>query len=148
MSRRSRARQRPANTEDSFQDLDREALQPLRQNSPAVSRPPRRLQPIEDRRRWAPPGHDQAREATGRHARIVHKVASPRVKKGPGGKPLRSRKAYVFAKPVEAFGFADARRTVICLKRKVRRSVIFAFKHTGKGARARKRRNDYSNIRC
>lgn len=147
MSRRSKNRNRDQNS-NPLRDLDREALQPLRQNSPVVVKPLARLRHVEDLRAWAPAG-TPARDVTGRKARIVHKVTSPLVRRGPGGKPLRSATNNWMPKSIEHSRFADVRKTVICLKRKARRSVIFAFKLSGKGARARhKKRNEHSNIRC
>lgn len=146
MSRRSKRRNRSLSA-DPIQDLSNEVVQPVRQNSPVV--PPRlvrRLNQIEDRRTWAPsPG---AREAGGRQARTVHKPASPKVRRGPGGKPLRSASSIFSPKFREADYFEAARTTIICLKRKARRATLFAIKKTGAGARSKKHRNAYSNVRC
>lgn len=45
--------------------------------------------------------------------------------------------------------FADPRRTLICVRRKQRKEVLFAKRKTGKGARARhRRRNYFSEVSC
>lgn len=44
--------------------------------------------------------------------------------------------------------YADATRAYVCLRRAERREVLFAKKRTGKGARSRRRRNEYSSHRC
>lgn len=145
MSRRSRRRDRDVSS-DNFRDLVREALQPERPHSPVVVRPLVRLKQIQDRRTWAPA--DEARAVTGRRARIVHKVTAPKVIRGPGGKPLRSASSFWSPKSYAPAYFKEAHRVVICLRRKVRREVLFAFKRTGAGARSFKRKNEFSDVRC
>lgn len=45
-------------------------------------------------------------------------------------------------------GFADAPNVIVCVRRKRRREVLFAKRKTRKGAGSRRRRNQFSNIRC
>lgn len=44
--------------------------------------------------------------------------------------------------------FKDPKKTVVCIRRKNRRQVLFAKRLTGRGSRSRKRYNDNSNISC
>lgn len=44
--------------------------------------------------------------------------------------------------------FDAPREVAICVRRKQRREVIFAKRKTGKGARARRHRNFWSNVKC
>jgi len=113
----------------------------------------RKFSALEDLRRWAPAGpaekpREPARDVRGRSARHVYTRTAPKVIRGPGGKPLQSGKAHsVFLNP-DRLRFVAPIRTVICLKRKARREVLFAFKRTGKGARTPKRRNQWSDVEC
>lgn len=47
-----------------------------------------------------------------------------------------------------AFGFKVPERVAVCVRRKSRREVLFAKRHTGRGARSRKRFNYWSDVRC
>lgn len=44
--------------------------------------------------------------------------------------------------------FNVPRKVAICVRRKQRREVLFAFRKTGKGARSFRRRNQFSDVRC
>lgn len=140
---------------DPLDDLDESPARPLRPASPVALRPPVRIpSSVEDRRRWAPGRLDiqprePARDAVGRPARIVHKTAAPRVVRGPGGKPMKARASLTTRALSRApAAFADARKTIICLKRKVRRQVLFAKNLTRSGKGSPKRRNEYSDVEC
>lgn len=51
--------------------------------------------------------------------------------------------------PPTGLSFSVPRDVAVCVRRKTRREVIFAFKKAGKGSRARKRRrNAFSDKRC
>lgn len=145
MARRSRRRSDAPIVRDSFRDLQRQSLAPLREHTPVAIKPPRRLQIIEDRRRWAPT--DQVREVSGRPARVVTVKPRPSVAKHAAGNTFKSGLRSWTPKNVDGFQFNDPRRTVICLRRKVRKQVIFAKNLTRAGA-GKKRLNQWSKIRC
>lgn len=44
--------------------------------------------------------------------------------------------------------FQAPKRVAVCVRRKTRREVIFAKNHAGKGSRARRSRNQWSDIKC
>ena len=50
--------------------------------------------------------------------------------------------------PSPRLSFFDGKQVSRCVRRKERREVMFALRRTGKGARARRRRDDFSNIGC
>lgn len=53
------------------------------------------------------------------------------------------------SKPYKSvFGFASPSKVDLCVRRKQRKEVLFAKRKTGKGARAPKRFNFWSNVRC
>lgn len=91
------------------------------------------LTEIEDRRSHHPLGvHRPARQDTG-HPVKPHKVA----------KPTKFRQLSA------GFQFAQPERTLICVRRKQRKEVLFAKRKTGKGVRRRRpRRTWLSNIGC
>ena len=53
-----------------------------------------------------------------------------------------------FSQYGQRMSFRVPTRVSICVRRGVRRSVLFALKRTGKGARSRKRFNYWSAVRC
>lgn len=138
---------------DPLDDLENERLPVSRPNPLVRSRTLVRSSFIDDRRRWAPGGQVAPRDATGRPARVSHQPRRiVKVARSPHGKPLQSRRSYhqALMRRLDNASphFAEARNTFICLKRKVRRSVLFAFKRTKKGAGSPKRRNQWSEIQC
>lgn len=115
----------------------------------AVATPKKRLL-IEDRRRWDP-APQVARDVLGRTARVTHQKKTT-AKSGARAavKPLQSKRPLSMWPRLENAlpRFAEARKTVICLKRKARREVMFALKRTGKGAKSPRRRNQWSDVQC
>lgn len=111
-----------------------------------LPKPKTDLRPLEDRRKYHPDGRQQA-------AKSIHKATHRlTVKRGPQGRPLKSRPS-ALRSPVKALshkiGFHDAKRVLICIRRKMRKQVLHALKLTGKGARSRRhRQSEYSSIRC
>lgn len=150
MTRRShRNRQRSSNS-DPLDDLVNESRHTALQRNPLIRSGSGVLnRGVEDLRRWAPRVHrEPPREVSGRIARVSHQPkTSPRVIRGPGGKPLSRRGV---AKPVwsAAPRFAEARKTYICFKRKVRQQVLFALKRTKAGRGVPKKRNQWSEVQC
>lgn len=123
------------------------ARQPI---PPVVHRPPVRLKHQEDRRSWDP-GRDASlapRDVTGRKARVVHKVTAPRAVSRPGVKRLQQAPGVARVLEQARARFEAPRKTFICLKRKLRRNVLFALKRTGSGARSPRKRNEWSNVQC
>lgn len=93
------------------------------------------LRPIEDRRTYHPLGEVRpARKLSG------HAVSPVRVKRGPKGKPMKS------ALLSHRIQFVDAKRVLICVRRKVRRAVLIA--RGAGGSRKKKHRNYYSGVSC
>lgn len=114
------------------------------------------LQLIEDRRTHHPLGKDRpARSLKAAHHQLKVPKPKPRVIRGPDNKPMKSAARPKF-NPLRPFsslpatvGFRSPKSVIICLKRKIRKEVIFAKKLTGKGSRkTNRRRNQWSDIRC
>lgn len=147
--RRNSNRHSQGSLSDSIDEFENETLASVKPSPRVVHTTPSssNLSLYEDRRRWAP--RDIPREATGRPARTIQKVATPKVIRGPGGTLLKSRRVYnPTAKLREHPGFARAHNVIICLKRQVRKQVLFAKNKTKKGAGSPKRRNQWSDVRC
>lgn len=93
------------------------------------------LQQVEDRRRWhperklAPAGTFSRRD----QRRIVEKSRS-----NPYNDPF----------PSWRIGFEVPKKVAVCVRRKTRREVIHALGKTGAGARARRRKNQFTDVRC
>lgn len=140
--------------DDTFEDFTREALQPVRPASPVADATHRVLSGLSDRRLWAPrlpgePDRAPARDFAGRPARTVYRAKAPTVRRGPGGKPLRSKQNVFSVRHfVEHHRFAQPARVYICLQRKIRQEVLHALKRTKSGRGSPRRKNEFSNVRC
>ena len=44
--------------------------------------------------------------------------------------------------------FSQPKQVAVCIRRKARREVLFAKNRTGKGARSRRTRNQWSDVKC
>lgn len=107
---------------------------------PAFYRPPPvRLTVLEDRRSFHPAGLLRPAGVVSRRdaRRIVERAA-------PKARPLSYRDPF----PSLRLGFAVPEKVVRCVRRKQRREVVFALGKTGKGAKARRRRDAFSDIGC
>lgn len=153
MSRRSK-KSGSGHTSDDFED-DLQSMLAAEQAIPRrlhAASPPKATS-FNDLRRWAPDRLDDyqepVREATGRPARIVHKVAT-RNAIGRRGKASALRNTHVlFSKTLsDRPYFGSPTTTSLCVKRRQRRESLFALRRTGKGARTPKRRNKWSSISC
>lgn len=147
--KKSDRRKRDDNSIASTQPSLNTLLSPIKPKiRPITVTKPKNLRPLEDRRTWHPLGPK-------RPARSVQNATHRLVSRGPGGKPLKSKPSpkalltHPTAYLSHAVGFHKAKSVLICIRRKIRKEVLFALNRTGKGARARKhRRSEYSSIRC
>lgn len=87
---------------------------------------------ITDGRTWSPPGYSQTAPMSVSGAPVGFQKKLP-----PSGLPAPNKQS-----------FADARQAVVCVRRKQRREVLFAKRRTGRGARSRKRFNQWSDVGC
>lgn len=94
-------------------------------------RDPFEFSEIEDYRQWQP---------TGRKARQVASLSSR------PAKVVTPSPVSMFSPIVQAFQYP--KHVVTCVRRKVRKEVLFALGHGGRGSRRPKRRNPRSNIKC
>lgn len=101
--------------------------------TPVVS-PKTNLKPLQDRRTWHPDKHRSLLSTDGAKHKL--KVSqSPRQLRPQVSLPHR-------------IAFQAPKKLLLCIRRSRRRAVLFAFNKTGKGARSRKHRNQWSDIRC
>lgn len=101
-----------------------------------------------DLRRWDP-RPDLARDATGRPARIVHKVAARVPKQASRNAPRpRSDHWLPTVRSPASFRFESAGKINICVRRKMRREVLHALQKTSAGKGSPKKRNQWSEIKC
>lgn len=106
---------------------------------------------VDDSRRWTPDPLGRAKTVTGNKPRII-------VKRGPGGRPLRSaakqglfsgRAHTVVGQVTSRLGFSVPHDVLVCIRRAMRREVLFALKKRKAGAGAkRRRRNAWSDVDC
>ena len=109
---------------------------------------------VQDNRTWTPDPVGRAKTVTGNKPRIIAKA---NVKRGPGGRPLRSSgranlflgRAHSVGQVSSRLGFSVPHDVLVCIRRAMRREVLFALKKrkAGSGARRRKR-NQWSDIDC
>lgn len=100
------------------------AQQRIHQAELAAGRP----DPILDRRRWLPPKYPRPVAARRKHRLIGLRVQSP----------------------LYGLHFRSPIRVQLCVRRRVRKEVLHAFRRIGKGkgSRRTKRRNEWSSIGC
>lgn len=117
-------------------------LSPLSPLKPIRHVTPKRLTLIEDRRSWHPQGASAP-------AKSVHK-SRHRLALKPGASVQGVRSTPARTAPMPAgIHFQAPKKVLICIRRKMRKQVLFALRKTGKGAKARKhRRSFYSSVRC
>lgn len=121
--------------------------------SPSVPRTVRNYQPssfyseVDDHRTWDPAPQKHAKTVTGGRPRII---AKGNVKRGPNGRPLKTfGRAQVVGAVNSRLGFAVPQNIIVCLRRAMRREVLFALKKRRKGSGSkRRRRNQWSDIDC
>ncbi len=81
---------------------------------------------VQDNRTWNPTENEPV-TVTGSPAKVR-----------PAGAPRR----------LSGLNFARSSEVLTCVRRKARREVMFATRRTGKGSRARRKRNATSNVSC
>lgn len=104
-------------------------LSPIKPSAPLSPYPIERYQVLEseDRRLWHPARRLAPLAATRKYAAQVKAVY-------PG--------------PLSSLRFADPRLVALCVRRKTRREILFAFKKTRSGSGAKKRKTPWSHISC
>lgn len=114
--------------------------------SPVVPATPVTDWSSEDRREFHPDPDRGAVTLGGRWARVVVH-SRPIVARN---KPIYSYRGFpVGLQPPVGLQFESPLNVVKCVRRKIRRSVIFALRKNGKGSRARNRRRDaYTGVKC
>lgn len=155
----ARRRNRPSQREVSTPSLTSVVV---RRSPPAIVN---QASPVADRRTYHPEGANRPPLSTGsrtvqfrltdtRPKQIKRKSVQTRVIRGPGGKPMVSRKTVFTVKPLRVLkqtkaklSFAAPGHVLVCLRRKIRKAVMVALKRRpGRGSR--QRRNRYSEVKC
>lgn len=90
---------------------------------------------LSDLRRWQPTRAKITHYRNGTPTNITHRPKPLKI----GSEPPRLDDIAYFTNP---------KRAMVCVRRKVRRQVLHALKKTGKGAKARRKFNENSKIRC
>ncbi|AZL82957.1 hypothetical protein [Apis mellifera associated microvirus 51] len=142
MSRRRSSRQRRDSTHIANQRLP---LSPL-ENLFRVTKPP--LVVFEDRRQWHPEGkYAPARSFSSSRHRLRE---VPGISRG-NSRNDRSRRSSGFRLhdpgPLK-IGFGNPSRVLVCVRRRIRKEVLFARRKTGRVGQRRPRFNFYSQISC
>lgn len=157
-----RYRNLPAHVRRELRDLSRPVLRSLTpvavssMSSISISRPALRrasafLEPVQSGRMFHPLASYQpprlvngnpARIVAGRPARIPRAVGTPRRSSLRAALPRNES----WSMPV-GVRFSVPAKTVVCIRRKRRRSVIFALGHNGRSRRSR-RLTPFSSVRC
>lgn len=148
----SRRKQRSAGERDDLLTSLTEPVAPRLLVEPSyISTPDEPWTEVQDRRTFTPDTFNPAVEIGGRPARVAHRYPSPlkslhqfqRVLRTPARKLSRAKQRLE-----HRLGFASPLRTLVCIRRKARKEVLFALgKRRGKGG-GRRRRNSYSNVSC
>lgn len=130
------ARRSSRNVNSSYGSVSRVSDPPFVKLRPRVVLPysrPSFLQTIEDRRTWHPGVLRPAATFSRRDQRRLVE---------------RSRNSFETF-PSLHLGFAQPKKVAICVRRKTRREVIHALRKAGAGAaQKRRKRNEYSDVRC
>ncbi|WMC01501.1 hypothetical protein [Microvirus D_HF4_371] len=147
MARRSNHGRNRDHNPDPLDDLDIQTPVARQRLSPApLARAVRQKSVVEDRRNWAP-RLQAARDTLGRPARIVHASVARKLPKAVRG-IVNPRRSVLKALESSVPRFADARKAIICAKRKIRGEVLHALHRTKSGKGSRKRRNEWSDVQC
>lgn len=103
------------------------------------------LRLYEDRRLWHPEGRYAPARSFSRSRHRLREVAPSRVSEARRSRSVSNMSSL----PVHRIGFERPERVLICVRRKMRREVLFARRKTGRGVKRRRPRfNWYSKISC
>lgn len=98
---------------------------------------------FEDRRQWHPEGiYAPARSFSQTRHRLVPVIGRSPIKQRPG------RAWYPGFQGREVIAFRAPQKTLICVRRKIRKEVLHAFRKTGRGGQRSPKFNHYSSISC
>lgn len=101
------------------------------------------LRQIEDRRTWHPEGVARpARSFTSARHRLIALGQSS------GNKVRSSSRPWIGSSVPFSIGFADARRVLVCVRRRQRRQVLHAKRIAGRRGLRPPRYNYYSGVSC
>lgn len=116
-------------------DLEVVRLQPLPSPFSSVRS---RLSDVEDRRLYTPDTVSLPRTSRQKAKLVLQK------------KRTRSPSALSYLRQINQLTFRAPRYVMICVRRKIRKSVMLALRNKGKGGvkKRRYKRNEYSNVRC
>lgn len=102
---------------------------------------PTALRDIEDRRTYHPQGKQRPARSIDKP---THRLVMPVHPKA----PAQNKRTQAPRMP-HTVQFAAPKKVLVCIRRKTRKEVLHALNKTGKGARARHRRqSEYTTIRC
>lgn len=104
---------------------------------------------IEDRRKHHPDGRNRPLKTTRGTRLPPHQLKTTKkisVRRGPHGRPLKSKTVRVRTLTAR-LKFAAPKKTMICIKRKIRREVLLAFGRGG-GRHKNPKRNRHSEVSC
>lgn len=119
--------------------------------SPLVASPSQTiLQQIEDRRTFHPLGESRpARFSTGGPSRISVKDRAYNGRYKYADPHRISANIHLNSGTKAPLSFAAPDGTIVCIRRRTRKEVLFATRRAGRGGKQRKhRRNAYSGVRC
>lgn len=86
-----------------------------------------------------PLDYPSPRNIFGNVARVV--IVSRPTRKIVSGRPVQ-------ISPPHRIGFTVPRETLVCVRRKARREVLFAKRKTGRGSKSARKLSRYSNVSC
>lgn len=146
MGRKHRHSSSKTRSDDAFDvSTDSEVLRTfIKKNSALPSpiihpSPPKPLKLFEDRRTFHPDGKNRPLTAVNARPRtVIRAERSSEAISRPHAAPKLSPRLSV----------EPASKIAVCIRRKTRREVIFALNKTGKGARSKRTRNQWSNTSC
>lgn len=97
------------------------------------------LKNIEDRRTFHPDGLQRPARSFNRS---LHRLTIPKFKK------VFNRNTRTYKMPSAHIMFENPKKVLTCVRRKIRKEVLFAKRKTGRSGQKRPRWTEYSKIRC
>lgn len=98
----------------------------------------------EDRRLWHPENNNAPAKSFNRSR---HRLIVPKRNNRSVSAPSYSLHHLFEALPV-TIGFEAPKKVLVCVRRKVRKEILFALNKTGKRGQKRPRWNEYSHVQC